>query len=82
MSCFWILGLKDASFYPNEVFQENSGNPDSNLFVLNLHTYVNHLQKVVNEVMDMTFPRRGKSKNARSQKSTAEILGIPYLMAR
>ena len=53
-----------------------------NLFVLNLHTYVNHLQKVVNEVMDMTFPRRGKSKNARSQKSTAEILGIPYLMAR
>lgn len=53
-----------------------------NLFVLNLHTYVNHLQKVVNEVMDMTFPRRGKSKNARSQKSMAEILGIPYLMAR
>lgn len=53
-----------------------------NLFVLNLHTYVSHLQKVVNEVMDMTFPRRGKSKNARSRKSTAEILGIPYLMAR
>lgn len=53
-----------------------------NLFVLNLHTYVSHLQKVVNEVMDMTFPRRGKSKNARSQKSTAESLGIPYLMAR
>lgn len=53
-----------------------------NLFVLNLHTYVSHLQKVVNEVMDMTFPRRGKSKNERSQKSRAEIRGIPYLMAR
>ena len=80
---FGHLGLKMLHSTQMEFFKKTVEiliQSSEKLFVLNLQTYVSHLQKVVIEILDITFPSRGKPKNERSQKSTAETVGIPYLM--
>lgn len=73
MSCFF--GQLWFFFLPYQFLKKTSANTDSELeklFVLNLQTYVSHLQKVVIEILDTAFPSRGKSKNEEESKSLTE----------
>ena len=71
MSCFWILGLKDASFHPNGVFQENSGNTDSELrkFICPEFTYIcESSAKSSQWSHGHDFPQEGKIKECEESK--------------
>lgn len=65
MSCFWTSGFKNASFHPNGVFQENSGNTESELrkVICPEFTYICESSAKSSHLnLGHNFPQEGKIK--------------------